>query len=51
MIYHPIISENSKMVEERRKLEKQLMEEQINELKKENTQLKQRSNRGTAETM
>ena len=43
------------MVEERRKLEKQLMEErhaeQINELKKENTQLKQRSNRGTAETM
>jgi len=76
MLYHVIISENNKqLMEERRKLmeehieeqllekqlmevqllEKQLMEEclteQINQLKKENMHLQQRSHIGNAQTM
>ena len=47
MLYHAIISD----MEERKQLVEERHAEQINELKKENTQLKQRSNRGTAETM
>ena len=54
MLYHAIISdmeERKQLVEERQQLVEERLTEQINELKKENTQLKQRSNRGTAETM
>ena len=58
MFYHVIISENNKLGEERHTLqllENQLMmerlTEQINQLKKENMHLQQRSNKGNAQTM
>jgi len=65
MLYHVIISENNKLGEERHTLVKQLMveqllenqlmmerlTEQINQLKKENMHLQQRSNKGNAQTM